>query len=108
MLKKKLKISSKARVEQILKKGLKINWKFGQIRYLKNRCSFPRFCAIVSGKISRKAVERNFIRRRVYEAIQTGFLPKACYDIVVLVSRRIINAQWKEIKSNMIHCLQQL
>lgn len=108
MLKKKLKIDNKERVTYILKKGLKINWKFGQIRYLKNRHNFPRFCAIVSGKISKKAVERNFIRRRVYEAIRTGFLPKACYDIVVLVSRKIIGAAWSDIKKEISNCLSKL
>ncbi|MBI4995233.1 ribonuclease P protein component [Candidatus Peregrinibacteria bacterium] len=110
MLRKKFKISSKTRVEQVLKKGLKIPWRFGQLRYLKNKCDFPRFCVIVSGKISRKAVERNFIRRRIYEAIPSSLLhfQKTCYDVVVLVSRKIINAAWSDIKKETFNCLNNL
>lgn len=108
MLPKKFKIGNKARIEYIIKKGRRINGRFFQLRGLPSRMPHLRFSVIVSGKISKKAVERNFIRRRIYEAIHTGILPPKCYDIVVLVSRKIIDADWSEIKSETARTIQQL
>ncbi|MEK7172199.1 MAG: ribonuclease P protein component [Patescibacteria group bacterium] len=108
MLPRKFKIGNKARIEYIIKKGRRINGKFFQLRGLPSRMPHLRFSVIVSGKISKKAVERNFIRRRIYEAIHTGVLSPKCYDIVVLVSRKIIDADWDEIKEETARGLQQL
>lgn len=108
MLPRKFKIGNKARIEYIIKKGRRINGKFFQLRSLPSRMPHLRFSVIVSGKISKKAVERNFIRRRIYEAIHAGVLSPKCYDIVVLVSRKIIDADWNEIKAETARGLQQL
>lgn len=108
MLPKKFKIGDKARIEYIIKKGRRINGKFFQLRGLPSRMPHLRFSIIVSGKISKKAVERNFIRRRIYSAIPTSVLPTKCYDIVVLVSRKIIGAQWSEIKLETARAIRQL
>lgn len=107
MLPTKFRIGDKVRIERILKKGTRLNGRFFQLRYLQNRNNRMRFAVIVSSKISPNATERNLIRRRIYEAIRTNAdLQKTCYDVIALVSRRIIKASYSEIKIDIINCMK--
>ncbi|MBI2638829.1 ribonuclease P protein component [Candidatus Peregrinibacteria bacterium] len=110
MIAQKYKIRSKPRVLHILKKGRMFKWGVFYLRSLPNRAGHPRFSLILSKKIGRKAVERNKIRRRVYEVIRKNFsiISKTCYDVVVLCSARIGKTDYAQIERDMIQSLKRL
>lgn len=110
MIAQQYKIHSKPRVLHILKKGRMFKWGVFYFRRLPNRAGRARFALILSKKIGRKAVERNKIRRRIYEAIRKNFsiVSKTCYDIVVLCSARIAKMDYAQIEKDMIQSLKKL
>jgi len=64
------------------------------IKYLKNDLAFSRFGLIVSNKVSKKASTRNLIKRRIREILRLNLKSiKTGYDILIVVSPKIINNQ---------------
>jgi len=110
MLARKFKIGSTPRIEHILKKGRYVKSRLFRLKYLRSRLSHSRFSLVISKRIGRKAVERNTVRRRVYEAIRRNWnhLPKTCYDVVVLLSQRITQVSYKDIEKDFVTILRKL
>jgi len=81
-----------------------------QFHYLTAPAASSHFSVIVSKKISKKAVTRNTIRRRVYGALQEQWhmIGKTCYDVVVLVSPRIVTAPYQTIEKDIQFALKKL
>ena len=125
MLKKINRISSKNKLEEVKKKGeMKATSLFGLI-WLKNDenlSSAPplrkegkengskdfcrmKFGVIVSKKISKKAVERNQIKRRLMEAVRLNMdiFPEG-FRGIFLVKKNILDKNEKEIEE----CLKKL
>jgi ribonuclease P protein component len=96
MLKKKFRLSSNKDIKAVLKRGRAIYTPILMFKYLPNQQRCSRFGLVVSNKVSKKATVRNLIKRRVRaqigEALQNF---KKSFDVVVLVSPKIINAKLK-------------
>jgi ribonuclease P protein component len=101
MLEKKYRIE-RNQTQYILKKGKDSVSKLFIIRYIKNNKEFNRYCSVVSKKIYVKAVDRNKLRRQIYEAIRAAsseIKPSTeSFDIVLIPKKRIISAQFEEIE----------
>ncbi len=116
MLATKFRIGRRLRIEQLLKKGRRINGNFFQFRILPNRSATHRFACIVSKKVGKTAVTRNLIRRRLYEAIRrsgltipsVGGAVKTCYDVVVLCSGRAAAAEYAALAQDIENTLKFL
>jgi RNase P protein component len=110
-----------------MKKGRRISGRFSQFRYLPNRFGnapengfsfiLPKKLGRVSGNKSTGvsgnkggAVLRNKVRRRFSEAIRRNLehMPKTCYHVVCLLSPRIANASYSEIKNDVIALMKKL
>lgn len=91
--------------EKVFKQGFFVSDKFIAFKVTPNGLSTSRIGFIVSTKISKKAVVRNKIKRRL-RAIFTAYLPamKAGFDIAVMVKPEIISADFDEIE-NMVKVL---
>jgi len=94
----------------VLRRGKRVSDKFFQFRYLLNKSATCRFSLVVSKKVSKKAVERNAIRRRIYEAIGQNLhhLGKTCYDVVALISPAAKEASFKDLLAHIIISLKKL
>lgn len=104
MLEKKYRIE-RNQTQYILKKGKDSVSKLFIIRYIKNNKEFNRYCSVVSKKIYTKAVDRNKLRRQIYEAIRTASSeinpPTEHLDIVLIPKKRIISAKFEEIEQDI-------
>ncbi len=62
-----------------------------------------RFGIIVSKKISKKAIERNKIRRLVYEGIRTNqeILNNKGYKIVILANKNLLEKKYEEVEKEV-------
>ena len=101
-------------IELIFQKGKKAFSQFFLVRYLPNQKPYSRFAVVVSNKVSKRAVQRNLLKRRVREILRASLsqLPVGL-DLVVLVSPKIINSSkeilsFEKIKVNLLQTLNKI
>lgn len=89
MLAKKFKLADDLRIRHVLKEGRRITGRDLQLRYLPNNVPFSRFCVVTPKRFALSAVQRNAVRRRLYDAVRENFSleQKKCYDVVVLCGK---------------------
>lgn len=108
MLKKINRISSRKEFLEIKNKGV-MNYSpiFGWLS-LKNDNDQKKFGFVISKKISKKAVERNKIKRRLAEMVRK-YLDDFSKGtrIVFLAKKEILNKNIKEIEEEIKKCLKK-
>jgi len=78
------------------------------IKYSPNNKDISRFAFIISNKISKKAVERNKLRRQMREVIRLKLDNiKPGYDVIFFAKKNLINQDYKKIESSITHLLQK-
>ena len=79
------------------------------IKVVLNNKNDNRFGILISTKISKKAVDRNKIKRQIREIIKTELpLMKTGYDCVVITMPLILGKQYGEIKASVIGHFKKL
>jgi len=104
----------------LLKKGDQFTSNLFIIRYLKFPAQQPepaqpepsKFTVIISTKISKKAVERNTIKRRIYEAIRLN-MPliqnkDKTWKVALIPKKRIIDVEYQKIEEDIQKLLTHL
>lgn len=92
------KIKKKKEFDVIFKKGKSCKEKFLVLKYLKNSFQEYRVAFIISSKVSKSAVTRNKIRRRLYELVRKiDGLPK--YDFVFIALPGMEKVDFKDTES---------
>ncbi len=103
MLPPEFRLKDKDLISSILRSGIIIKNPFFNIRH-KEITSPPQVLVMVSSKVSKKAVERNLIKRRIHEVFKKNvlkFSPKLKMVIIVKkeilkVSQGIIEREFKK------------
>jgi ribonuclease P protein component len=93
-------------INYLLNKGDSLSSKLFIARYVENNKDFSGFCVIISRKLSGKAVERNRLRRQIYEAIRTSGLTEKStnnVDIALIPKKPILKKSFSEIKEDLIN-----
>jgi len=97
------------RYSEVLKKSPYTSTNFFTLKHLPNRFTHSRFCVVVSSKVFPKAVDRNLLRRRLYEIFRLHpELPALPSDIVVIAKIPATHLNFTELKQNIVHTLQNL
>lgn len=109
MLSQKYRLTKEKDFEHVFKKGRSFFVKELGVKAVKNDLGYSRFAIVVSNKISKKAVERNKIKRRLREIIRL-ILPniKKGVDGVVVSRPSIADLDYKDIEARLIGCLRGL
>ena len=108
MLLKKYRLSKKKDFERIFKEGKYYRQDFVYFKIAKNNLEIRRFGFVVSLKISKKAVMRNKIRRRLSEIIRLRIQQiKPGLDIVILTQPEIAGKSYLEIEQALIILLER-
>ncbi len=103
MLAKKQRLTKKKEFEKITQPGKAHYSAILMLKILKNDLAYSRFGIIVSNKVSKKASQRNLIKRRIREIIRLNLNRiKSGYDIVIIVSPKIIDQENKVLKYQSI------
>lgn len=85
MLPKINRIKKKSDFESVFKKGVSFKNSCLILRVAKNNLSYSRFGFVISQKVSKKAVDRNKIKRRLSEIIKAELKTiKAGLDLVFI------------------------
>lgn len=95
-LKTKNRLKKKKDFDEVFKNGKTVNGSFLFIKFKKNNLNIPRFGFIVGLKVSKKAVERNKIRRLLSETARINLkYIKDGYDIISVVKPGIMEKTTK-------------
>lgn len=100
MLSKKYRFHSRGGVRFVYQHGKTIRKPKMSLIFTDNSRGFTRVAVVVSKKVSKKAVDRNRIRRRVYEVIRKNFefVPKKKDYIFVIYSKDIMKIKNEELE----------
>jgi len=99
MLKRLNSITKDKEFRRIYRQSRKIVTPFFILRYCENNKEYSRFGVVVSNKVSKKAVIRNHLKRRIIEKIRQ-LLPKISpgYDCVLVCLVNINNKSSQQIR----------
>ncbi len=96
-------------IEYVLKKGASISTEFFIARYLHNQeGKSSKFAVITSAKLSAKAVERNLVRRRTYEAIRINKDNTVKYLLTFIPKKRTLKVEYNKIEEDIKNLFTQL
>lgn len=107
MLPKQNRIKKEKEFEVIFKKGKSFKNNFLILRFVNNSLKFSRLAVIVSQKVSKKAVERNKIRRRISSVAQDNIKNfKKNIDLIFLVLPKANSKSYLETKNWVLELLK--
>ncbi len=108
MIAKDIRISRKKDFDIILKSKSKFYSNNFVLRFSENELSKSRFCVVVSKKISKRAVDRNRIRRRIYEAIRLNYDKiKPGFDFMILTKLSVLKLNYHEIEKDILYIFKK-
>lgn len=109
MLKKENRLTEKNEFNNVFKRSKTSSGRFVFLKALENGLSVNRFGFIVSSKISKRAVIRNKIKRRLREIIHKNIIDmKKGFDVVILVRPNIVDCDFGEIKEDVEKLLKKI
>lgn len=99
MLPQQYRLKKKKDFERVFKKGKGLKETFLFLKFKKNKLQESRFGFLVSQKVSKKAVERNKVKRRLRELIRLK-LPeiKKGIDIVLITKPGLEKKNFQEME----------
>lgn len=79
------------------------------LKAVKNDLEYSRFGIIVSTKVSKRAVDRNKIKRRIREILRINYNNiKQGIDVLVIAKRAVLDKEYRDIESDVLKGLQFL
>ena len=100
MLSKKYRFHSRGGVKYVYQHGKTVRRAQVSLVFIENTRGFTRVAVVVSKKVARLAVDRNRIRRRVYEAVRLNFdlVPKKMDYVFVIYSKKVMDMPFAELE----------
>lgn len=110
MLPKTFRLSKKSDFDMVFKQGRSKALRYFFIRYKENQLGHPRIGIIVSNKVSKKATERNTLKRRIREIIWKVHLSLGTTDIIIIAKQGSVNTGYSDIEKdiqNIVHIIKK-
>lgn len=108
MLSREYKLKKDNDFKKVFEKGKFCRSGFIKIRFLKNDLEVTRFGLVIGSKISKKAVFRNRIKRRLEEVIRLRLDQiKPSFDIVILFEPEVVDKNYKQIEEVFIDLMEK-
>ena len=109
MLPKENRLSNKTDFDKVKEKGNKASGKSIMILALNREDNkVARFGIVVSKHVSRRAVDRNRIKRLIRESIMSVMNKVSNgYDVVIIARQNIINWDFNEVNNDLINVFQK-
>lgn len=111
MLSRAYRLTKKDHVPAILKEGKMHRGAHFVVRFRENRLNHPRFGVIVSQKIRDKAVDRNRLRRQMFESLRL-YLKKnpslRSFDLIVLPQKGLARLPYATLDGSLCGMLNKI
>lgn len=99
MLSRKFRLHRREEIIPVLRYGRPFPTPLLMVRIRPNRIGNPRAAVVVANAVSKKAVVRNTIRRRIQEVVRKDFLASLPnIDIIISAKSSAVNASSHEFK----------
>jgi len=109
MLKKKNRIISSVAFKEIFTRGKVKGNEYFRIIFLKNNLDYPRYGIVVSTQVSKLAVERNALKRKIRN-ILIDFLSvfSKGFDVAIIVKKNCLKVSFSKLKESLKELLLKL
>ncbi|MBD3282529.1 MAG: ribonuclease P protein component [Candidatus Portnoybacteria bacterium] len=108
MLKKEYRLKKKKDFQNVFEKGETIAGRFVFFKKAKNKSDEKRFGFIVSSKVSKKAVVRNKIKRRLRAIVKEEVDNiKSGLDMVIIAKPQVVDKSFNEIKEEVLELFKK-
>lgn len=108
MLAKKFRLKKEKKIKEVLNKGRFFKNDYLKLKVKENQLNYTQFATPVGLKVSKKAVDRNKIKRRLQEALRLKWERiKQGYDVLLMVEKPIIEKNYQEIEQDLTELLSQ-
>lgn len=109
MLQKKFRLTKKSDFQKVLKEGKKVSGRCYVLSVLTDpSLEFSKIGVIVSNKISKKATERNRIKRLLREAVRKGFHNIKKKSLLVFIAKgAVLGVSGEEIAKEVKYLLDK-
>lgn len=102
----KYRLSNNSEIKEVFKRGKSFGSRFFQIRFIPTAPGLKKFAFIVGLKVSKKAVIRNRIKRKISEIIRLNILKiKPGYLIVILAKPQAANEESENLEEDLTKSL---
>jgi ribonuclease P protein component len=111
MLKKQYRGLSRKVIDRAIRKGKTAGNRFFKAWILPKEEGDEgvQFALVISKKVSKKAVVRNKLRRRIYETIRTDYTGWENPQIIVISVKQVcVDSSFDELQENLLHLLKQI
>ena len=73
-----------------------------------NSLPHSRFGVVVGLKVSKRAVERNLIKRRIREILRKMMKDvKSGYDVMLMANQTSLKTEFKELERQLVECFRK-
>jgi ribonuclease P protein component len=107
MIARKLRLP-RTRIKFLLNKGKKIANEYFVLRYVLKKDQPDRFAVVISTAISTKAVERNYLRRQIYEIIRLNRDINPTADIICIGKKNLMNISYNKIEESLVTLFKKI
>lgn len=109
MLTKNRRLVKEKDFQKTFKRGKSFYAKFFGVRAVANNLAHNRYGIVISTKVSKKAVERNKLKRQI-RAMLKGFDKSlnSGYDLIIMVLPAALNQEFKALNAELEKILLQL
>lgn len=108
MLRKENRLNKTKEIENVFKNGKSFYNDLVGVKLFKNRSDSKRFCIIISAKISKKATDRNKIKRRIRSIIFKAepFFKKG-FDCLIIIKKDLSNLKFSDLEILLKNIFQE-
>ncbi len=109
MLKNYQRIRKNKEFLNLYKKGGFLKNQFFLLKFIKNDLKFSRFGFVVSLKVSKRAVDRNLLKRRMREIIRSlNDKIKPGFDLIFIINFKAKDLKFLLLKNNVVNSLKKI
>jgi ribonuclease P protein component len=109
MLKAQHRLRKTKEIELVMKRGKGVYGSGLGAKALKNKLDYSRFAFVVGIKVSKAAVKRNQIRRRMREIVRLNFDKiQPGFDVMIMARPGAKKFDYEELEKNLIAALKKL
>jgi ribonuclease P protein component len=108
MLRKKYRLNKTKEFNRLFKQGTAVYGPYCGLKIMPNQLDYSRFAFLISKKVSKRAVVRNLLKRRLSEIIRQDWLKLAGYDVVIIVLPKAAAAGFTDLRTEIGVLLKRL
>jgi ribonuclease P protein component len=106
MLPSIFRLKKKRDFERVFDLGRALAGKFFILRHSSNELAITRFGCVISAKVSRRATDRNKLKRQVNEIIRLSLEKiKTGFDVVIIFKRSAPGSEYQALEKDLISLL---